>query len=478
MTLKCFFTLLFFIALFSNSIQTDINLTTDVQPQLIPETLSLSDKIESKPIQIKIEETPKTEIQTSPIERNLKDSFKEAIDTDDLTEVMSPITIDSETGKHQPIRKLNFDGNPVFASSMHQQNINYFQLTIHDYDRNIERITAATNFIHAWMGITEENEECVVSPLRIRNVPANNRFSVRYRNNDSGSEKQYFIDIDFTDGFSDRRRVRNARIVDYMRNDGSSNDYLRDYEFTLEEDCHTIQQARHNPQEIECRPFLTRDRFVIPHVYNVIMRFVTNGRQIRRTGRFFVRAKIIGPESAPLTPARVVLPSNRRIIDMVRNRVNTSPFFETRGVVLHQLRQPDMALRVEHYTEEILEWENRNRNRMRQAETTYHQNLRRELRTDRRNKQNDEINFETTYALMRRAANMVNAFNIRSTIRRTVRRLEDRQSIRAHRAKMRYYQREIALMNLIERLDHMRYLTDKHLDENFDHYYSPEYFKK
>ena len=199
---------------------------------------------------------------------------------------------------------------------------------------------------------------------------------------------------------------------------------------------------------------------------------------MRRRGRFFVRSRVIGPEVTPLRPNRVVLPRSRDIVSLIRQRVQAMPFFENRETVLEQLREPEIGQRIDGYTSQLAEWELLNRQRLRSAENSYHSNLRAELRRDRVNKQNDNRNFENTYAIMRRAAAEVNAFNIRGTIRRTARRLEDRQTLRAHRKKVSYFQREIALIELMERLDHMRYLADKHLDDNFDHYYSPEYFKK
>lgn len=411
-------------------------------------------------------------------ERNLRDTFRESLDTTDISEVLSPInSIFGSTSKSRD-RSLQSDGNPVFDGTFHDGNVNYFQIVLADFNSNMERLHEANAFIREWMLINPDTETLSVQHLNIENTAVMNRYVATYVNTQKDINKLYYIDVDFSDGKSDRSRVSRIRTVDYIHNLGSSDSYLRNYEFTLEEDCRTIQQAQHNPQEIQCQPFLTADHFVVPHVYNVVMTYRQHRKRIRRRGRFFVRSRVVGPDTAPLIPAPVTLPTSRDIIHMIRDRVRSTPFFQNKEIVLEELSEPEMVQRITGYTNQIAQWENLNRQRLRTAENTYHVNLRRELRRDRVNKQNDNRNFENTFAIMRRAANLVNAFNIRGVIRRTARRLEDRQTIWAQREKSRYYQREIALVGLMEKLDHMRYLADKHLDDNFDHYYSPEYFKK
>lgn len=411
-----------------------------------------------------------------PAERQLRDTFKETLETQDVSEVTQSSASLDETGGRGG-RSLQ-DGNPAFQESIHESKNNYFQLVMHTYDRNRALLPQVQRFVAGWMRIEAENETLRVAQLRMRNRLVNNRFVATYTNLRSGVSKIYYLDIDFSDGRSDRSRVPRVQTIDYLHAQNSNLDYLSMYDMTLEEDCRTIQQARHNPQEIQCNPWITRDGFVIPHVYRVVMRFRLGHRIVRRVGTFFVRSRIIGPEASPLTPTPINLPTTANVVRMITERVRAIPMFENKNLILDQLRQRNISNRIETFTSRIGNWEMRNRARLRRLEVRYQANLVRALRTDRNNKQRDNLNFDRTYGLMRRAAARVNAFNIRSAIRRTTRRLEDRQTIRAHRAKVRYYQREIALMQLMERLDHMRYLADKHLDDNFDHYYSAEYFGK
>jgi hypothetical protein len=394
-----------------------------------------------------------------------------------VLEATSSPTLTSGSVQEHPGRALQ-DGNPIFKTDFHHSKIDYFQLVFHDYDANKPRLGEVRRLVSTWMRIDPQKETLTVQQLRVRKRQVNNRFVVTYTNLGTNISKLYYIDVDFSDGRTDRTRVGRVETIDYLHNQNSNNDYLSMYGMTLEEDCRTIQQARHNPQEIQCNPFVTKDGFVIPHVYQVTMRFRFRGRVVKRTGRFFVRSKIIGPEASPLRPDPVNLPSTASIIKMITARIRAIPFFENKNLILSQLRQHIMAQRIEAFSNQIARWELRNRSRLRRIERRYHQNLVRAIKTDRLNKRRDNTNFDRTYGVMRRAANRVNAFNIRSVIRRTARRLEDRQIIRAHRAKTRYYQREIQLMELMEKLDHMRYLADKHLDDNFDHYYAAEYFGK
>ena len=128
-------------------------------------------------------------------------------------------------------------------------------------------------------------------------------------------------------------------------------------------------------------------------------------------------------------------------------------------------------------TGQISDWENQNMDRLRDAEKKYLTNLQKSLNKHRKQQEKDNTNFERTYDIMRRAVSHVNGYNIRMAIKRATKQIEDRQIMRAYRAKTLYHQREIKLIKLMEKLDHMRYLADKHLDDNFNHYYSPEYFK-
>lgn len=413
----------------------------------------------------------------SPQERQLKDSFKDTLETSDIIDVSSQTTQLDNTGGSRPGRSLQ-DGNPVFKPEFHHTKIDYFQLTMHEINRNRARIGEVTRFVSSWMNIKGSEETLKLAQLRVKKRLVNNRFIATYTNLETQQTKIYYLDVDFSDGKTDRSRVGRIQTIDYLHNEGSNKDYLSMYGMTLEEDCRTIQQARHNPQEIQCNPWVTRDGFVIPHVYQVTMRFRFRGKVVKRKGRFFVRSKIIGPETSPLRPSPVNLPSTKSIIKMINERIKSIPFFENKNLILSQLKQHAMRERIESFSNQIAGWELKNRSRLRRIEGRYHANLSRALRVDRANKRRDNTNFDRTYGVMRRAANRVNAFNIRSVIRRTARRLEDRQVVRAHRAKARYYQREIALMDLMEKLDHMRYLADKHLDDNFDHYYAAEYFGK
>lgn len=412
-----------------------------------------------------------------PIERNLKDSGKGTVDTTDLKGMSAPLVPAMFLAKRKGGRRLQ-DGNPVFSRAFHDQPVNYFQMVLFDYNPNMNRIDAAREFIVNWMQIEPAKETLTFEQVTIKKRTVNNRYAARYRDSERHIDKLYYFDFDYSDGRSDRNRIRGVRTVDYLHNEGSNVNYLRIYEYTLEEDCRAIQEARHNPSEIECTPLVTRDNFVIPHVYNVLMRYRYGRRQITRRGRFFVRSRVIGPQASPLRPEPVNLPTPTQIIRMIVDRVRTTPFFGSKRIVLEQLRTPGMRSRISHYTRQIAAWEEANKRRLARAEQLYHRNLERTLKQDRRNKLRDDTNFDRTYNIMRRAASRINAFNIRNAIRRTARRLEDRQTVRAFRARARYVRRETALMELMEKLDHMRYLADKHLDDNFDHYYSPEYFTR
>lgn len=411
-----------------------------------------------------------------PVERNLKDSYVDTVDLNEISAAASQTSLAVDDQGHHA-RRLQ-DGNPIFKSEYHHQPIDYFQIVLYEFDRNVDRLSQVRRFLLNWMKIDPARESMTVTRYQLSHHSINNRYQVTYANSGMGVSKVYYIDVDFTDGRSDRSRVPRVRTIDYLHSSNSNNNYLKLFQYTVEEDCRAIREAQHNPAEATCRMYRTNDNFVVPHVYDVQMRYVRGSRTVLRRGRFFVRSRIIGPESSPLTPEPVDLPTPPEIIRMVTDRVRRTPFFESKSLVLRQLAHRTMVDRISVYTNQIARWEMQNKDRMRNAEQNYHVNLRRALVNDRRNKRRDNMNFDRTYSIMRRSASRINAFNIRSIIRRTARRLEDLQTIRAHRAKARYYQREMALMDLMERLDHMRYLADRHLDENFDHYYSPEYFKK
>ena len=439
----------------------------------------ISIKTERKLTDFKIIENdlPEFKVKETPKERELKDKNEEYSDTTDLSEVLSPISVSSKLNHSAANRELAGDGNPIWKPEFHSSTVDYFQIVIYDFDLSRNKMNEAKSFLTKWMNIDQATERLRIRELAIKNRKAKNRYTVSYSNSSTGISKDYYFDFDFSDGKADRNTIGRVRTVDYVYNQDSSENYLKSYHFTLEEDCRTIQQASHDPPEIKCIPHLTKENYVIPHVYDVEMIYKTGKKNKKVNRRFFVRSKIIGPDSSPLKPNPVELPKAKEIVDLIRTRIKSTPFFASKNKVLKELESPEIEERIDELTHDIADWENENRDKLRGAEESYIKNLGRILSKNRKQQKRDDRNFEKTYDVMRKSVSHINGYNVRMAIRKTVKMVEDRQVIRAYRAKTRYYQREMALIELIEKLDHMRYLADKHLDENFDHYYSPEYFK-
>lgn len=415
-------------------------------------------------------------IKSPPFDRNLKD-FSDEKTANGFSEVLSPLSVISNSQNEPRIRGLSADGNPIWKDSYHESSTDYFQFVLLNFDRHRNRLDAAKKFLFKWMKIDYSYEDFSLTELAIQSRHARNRFFCNYSNSQTGIKKLYYFDFDFSDGTSDRNRVSGLKTVDYVQNEGSQSEYLRSYDFTLAEDCRTISQAEHDPEEIDCVPFMTNENFVIPHVYEVNMVYKNGDKEYKSSGRFFVRSKIIGPEVSPLKPTPVKLPPVPKLVELIRKRIIKAPFFTKKKAVLDSLKSKKIKDRIEQLTEQISEWENENKARLRNAENEYLMNLQKSLKQHRKQQLKDDKNFEQTYDIMRRAVSHINGYNIRMAIRIATREIENRQIMRAYRAKTRYYQREKALVGLMEKLDHMRYLADKHLDDNFNHYFSPEYFK-
>lgn len=105
---------------------------------------------------------------------------------------------------------------------------------------------------------------------------------------------------------------------------------------------------------------------------------------------------------------------------------------------------------------------------MGESEKLYFANLRKQLADDLTSKMTDDNNFEKTYEHMQRLTSQINAFNIKTATHRAMLDLEFRQDYRVHKAKVQYFKRERSLTELMDKLDQIRYLADKKLDEEFN----------
>ena len=146
--------------------------------------------------------------------------------------------------------------------------------------------------------------------------------------------------------------------------------------------------------------------------------------------------------------------------------------------VLEELKKPTFQSKIKDYEKKIIDFQQNNHERLKNAQKIYQENLRVALANVGLSRKKDSQDFEATYEIMLQKTDEINAFNIRTAIRRAISDLENEQVVHVHRAKVRHFKREAVLTDLLDRMDYMRYLADKHLDDNFEHYNTAEYFKK
>lgn len=355
-------------------------------------------------------------------------------------------------------------GNPLFKPETHETSNDYFQLFL-PLPSQADRLPQVAKFLHNWMGLRPE-ESLDVKYLGIGDAKAKNRFLAAYRNSLTQRRKDYYIDVDFSDGrnrIPQRVRPRQLKITL-----GPSDElYNKQYKVTLERSCEEIQRQLDSPASLECKPFLTAKEYVASNAFDITFKERQGDRELTR--HKVISLAVEEDRSQEQAQDRELRKrEDTSILGLVKKRIRKIPFFKHKMVVLKSLESPEIMQRIRVFQNEIGNFQVANKWKMQESEKLYFDNLRQQLGDDLRNKLTDDGNFERTYELMERLTEQINAFNIKAATDQALQELEFRQELRAHKARVHYFKRERQLTKLLERLDTIRYLADKKLDEEFN----------
>ena len=76
----------------------------------------------------------------------------------------------------------------------------------------------------------------------------------------------------------------------------------------------------------------------------------------------------------------VKLPPVPKLVEMIRKRIISAPFFTKKKAVLDSLNTKEVQKRIEQLTQQISEWEDENKAKLRNAENEYLMNLQKSLK--------------------------------------------------------------------------------------------------
>lgn len=452
-------------------------LSIDPEPKI-----QLEAKLEDNPPQFEIKtDTGAIESQTTidqleqetpGQERNLSD--EEAAKSRSLADPPSTVKL-SEHSIYDP-SKVNVTPVGYEKTSKSGGSVNYLHVAI-DNQSGGSKTNIVTGYLKKYLKVTSK-ESLSVEQMKVADKIVQNRFKVLRINRSTQQSRDYVVDVDFSDGNNDKSIYTNAKMVS-MTSNGSDKFYLNDYEYTLQKDCEVIRSELRDPISIECIPFVNNMNYVVPQVYTVKYSFMKGGKEIKKRSMVVVSYSNVSKSMEPPTPRPSgKIPNVKSIIDLIQARIKSIPYFKNKVKVLNEIKKPVFAGKVKDYEKQILDFQKKNRIRLQKAQKIYQDNLRVALGKVGVSRRNDAQDFEATYEIMLQKTDEINAFNIRTAIKRAISDLENEQVYQVYRAKVRHFKRETALTDLLDRMDYMRYLADKHLDDNFEHYHTAEYFKK
>ena len=364
--------------------------------------------------------------------------------------------------------KRYYPENPLFSEVIRTKDTNYFELTLPKrkaFDINYTRITS---FLKLWMKL-KEYESIRVKRLKINGKKVANRYQLNYYNKITRQVQHYFVDFDFQNDLeSAHEYIRKADVAYYPTHSDPVYDTV--YEYTLVQDCKAIAKRFHDPFKIKCDPVINNNNYVLRHLYEARMVFKKAGELYTRNRLVIVvptkpkSAKPLYPSQKPIKKLKIYTPDS--LINLRVNNLEVGVPKETFKYTIEQTPEiqnkiKQVELQAEHFEDEI--------NSQFQAVEENYQKRTSDYLTRKRDKEDKKQEaYDNTYNLILGTTDKVNSFNIETSIKFMMRRLRDIQTLRIHKKKRMKYGKMIALQNLEEQRNFLRYLQDRKLDEYFE----------
>lgn len=131
------------------------------------------------------------------------------------------------------------------------------------------------------MKIEEDKESLDIKKYEVDGKKVANRYEVNYFNKITSQNKIYYLDIDF--GNEKNEFTINDKILVFkLKGVLSDDDYMGDYEYTLDKDCQAAKASLYNPEEITCIPFVNDEGYIVDHMYHVSCEYDNAGKKTKK----------------------------------------------------------------------------------------------------------------------------------------------------------------------------------------------------
>lgn len=357
--------------------------------------------------------------------------------------------------------------NIPFKKSNHDTDVDYFKLTLPQLNEDDDRIEIVRDYLTEWMKLDPKTENITAYRMNINNTNVDNRFKAIYLNKISGFSKWYYFDIDFQDDKVHPEKYRREKYASVDTDDDY--EYDREYVHTLNKDCTAIKDSVKNSVKIQCTPLVNENDYVVKGVYNVMIDvktpkgikeikriYMTDGEMQEKAGKAKVEKKSSQPKFD--TPYDLAL---KKIKAMNNSQM------------LKDIDRSEIINKSENAEKKIFAYNEAIRIKSIQQESNYVADAKDAAWSSLSRNQTRENAHVRTVALLRKAAEQINAFHVDVGLRMMNHLIDYMDKYKAYNSMANFYKREIKVTKLIDYLDYLWYLRDKELDDKYENYLRP-----
>lgn len=354
--------------------------------------------------------------------------------------------------------------NTMFKPAFHDDDIDYFNITVGLLEKGQERIDKVRSYLTTWMKLDPKTENISVYPLEINGIKVANRFKGVYLNKLSGFSKSYYFDINFQDNLADPTPYRKERFVDINTDDDFG--YGREYVHTLNKDCEGIRSIMMNVIKIACTPLINADGYVIMGTYRARIEIKTP-TSFKISNRIFITEGDVQNEASqgivqPIgTPQRPDSPF-KAALKIISSTNNIGMIKDMDGPEVEN-RYKTCEAKIDTYNHGLIL-------KQIQDEQAYLERVKDESWGALSEVRTREMAHIKTVDILRGAAEDINNYHIDLGVRMMNHLVDYMDKYKAYNSMSKYYKREIKITKLIDYLDYLWYLRDKELDDNYERY--------
>ena len=370
----------------------------------------------------------------------------------------------SQSFKKKP--ELTVPNNPKFVKSFHTSERNFFHLSMVKA-KSQEALLCFQLFIKKWFDLDKKKESLFIENVKVNDTQVQNRFRVKYFDKDTYLSKVYYFDVNFLDNRANPKRYR--KIQAQVAGVGSDSSFGNDYAYTLNTECLAIQKKMFNPEEIKCEPIVNKYGYVIFHAYKATMLYkrAKNTEVIEKTVFVTTKKKQV---SHNLQPAKRIKGKKQKlpsVLSLIRFRMANMKSRVPYSVMAKYLRYRDVVKAAKKIRFEVAKSKNRIQHIVRNKERSYQKRLKTKLFNLTRGEGVKSKAFENTYELVSAKTAELNAFEVETSLKKSIKDLDFKTKYKAHQKKADHYAKELRMARLLDEYDYIRYIEDNDLDETF-----------